>query len=50
MNEPDLQEEKHPTASTTTKPQEEFIEQKARPSEDVQEVRQEAPPKGADEK
>jgi hypothetical protein len=42
-------EEKHPTASTTSQPQEEFIEQKAQPSQDEHEVAQEAPPKDASE-
>lgn len=50
MSDPNLKEEKHPTAATTSKPQEEFIEQKARPSEDVSEVPTEAPPKGSNEK
>ena len=45
MRDPNLKEEKHPTAATTSQPQEEFIEQKARPSEDVSEVPTEAPPK-----
>lgn len=50
MNESKPKEEKHPTAATTSKPQEEFIEQKARPSEDESEVAQEAPPKGTEER
>ena len=49
MSEPKPKEERHPTAATASKPQEEFIEPKPRPSEDVSEVMQEAPPKGADE-
>jgi hypothetical protein len=50
MSDPKPEEEKHPTASTTSQPQEEFIEQKARPSRDENEAAEEAPPKGADEK
>ncbi len=50
MNDPEAKEEKHPTAATTSQPQEEFIEQKARPSKDESEVVQEAPPKSAEER
>ena len=50
MSEPNPKEGPHPTAATTSKPQEEFIEPKGRPSEDVSEVPEEAPPKGADER
>ena len=45
MSEHGSDKEKHPTASGATEPEEEFIEQKARPSEDVSEVDEEAPPK-----
>jgi hypothetical protein len=44
MSEPN-EEKKHVTEATTSEPQEEFIEQKARPSRDESEVRHEAPPK-----
>ncbi|MEO6872896.1 MAG: hypothetical protein ABI233_11850 [Chthoniobacterales bacterium] len=53
MNDPKSEEEKHPTPSTTSEPQEEFIEQKAEPSRDEKEVAEEAeqaPPKGAGER
>ena len=49
MNKPE-KEEKHVTAATTDQPQEEFIEEKARPSRDEHAVPQEAPPKGPSEK
>jgi hypothetical protein len=41
---------KHVTKSTTSKPQEEFISEKARPSRDEHAVRKPAPPKGAKER
>lgn len=44
MNKPE-KEEKHVTAATTDQPQEEFIEEKARPSRDESEKAEEAPPK-----
>jgi hypothetical protein len=49
MNDPKPDEENHPTASATSEPQEEFIEQKPQPSRN-QEVANEAPPKEAGEK
>ncbi len=45
MDEKESEAKAHPTKSTTSEPQEEFIEQKARPSQDEKEVAQEAPPK-----
>ncbi len=50
MSEPNPKDEKHPTAATASKPEEEFIAPKGRPSKDVSEVVQEVPPKQADEK
>jgi hypothetical protein len=50
MSDSKSEDEKHPTVSSTSEPQEEFIEQKAQPSRDEKEVAKEAPPKGAGEK
>jgi hypothetical protein len=51
MQESDRPEkEKHVTKSTTSKPQEEFIEKKARPSRDKDTPPKPAPPKGLKER
>jgi len=44
MEEPDSKEKKHATKAVTSEPQEEFIEPKARPSQDKHDVPKEAPP------